>query len=249
MALRGLAGKRAIVTGAASGIGAAIAARLLSEGCRVLAVDINADALRATWHDADGQWLQTAVADVASDDGASTYVEAAATRFGGVDLFVNNAGIFRAGSITEMALADFDQVFAVNLRGVFLGLQAVLRQMQSQGQGGAIVNTASIGALGSAKGCGAYNASKAGVITLSKVAAHENGQFGIRVNAICPGQTDTAMLAQDAIGAAAERALRHPLGRVGQPADVADLAVYLLSDEASFHTGGVYLVDGGAMVS
>ena len=249
MNLNGLAGKRAVVTGAASGIGAAIVVRLLSDGCRVLAVDINADALNEVWKDADAERLRTFAADVASDDGAARYVAAAVSWVGGVDLFANNAGIIRTGTIAEMAVADFDQVMAVNCRGVFLGLQAVLRQMQRQAQGGAIVNTASIGGLGSAMGCGAYNASKAGVITLSKVAAHENGRFGIRVNAICPGQTDTAMLAQLGTEAANERALKHPLGKVGQPSDVANLAVYLLGDESGFQTGGVYVVDGGAMVS
>ena len=249
MRLSGLAGKRAIVTGAASGIGAAIVARLLREGCRVLAVDVSADALATVWSGADAENLRTFVADVARDDGAARYVAAAVSWVGGVDLFANNAGIIRTGTIAEMAVADFDQVMAVNCRGVFLGLQAVLRQMHAQGQGGAIVNTASIGGLGSAMGCGAYNASKAGVITLSKVAAHENGRFGIRVNAICPGQTDTAILTQLGAEAANERALRHPLGKVGQPADVANLAAYLLSDEAAFQTGGVYVVDGGAMVS
>jgi 3-oxoacyl-[acyl-carrier protein] reductase len=252
MALRGLAGKVAIVTGAAGGIGAAIVTRLLAEGCQVVAVDIDAAAAaRACPADAVDR-LEIVSADVASEAGTQGYVDAALRRFGRIDLFANNAGIFRGGAISEMDMADFDATVAVNLRGVFLGLRAVLRQMAAQRTGGAIVNTASIGPLRPASGCGAYNATKAGVVALTQSAAHENGSLGIRVNAICPGPTDTAMLAAAVAatppGDAAARRGTMPLARRGQPSEIADLVAFLMSGESSFITGASHVIDGGSVV-
>lgn len=185
MGLRGLAGKTAIVTGAAGGIGAAVVTRLLEEGCQVVAVDLQAEALGQALGARDR--LQLVGADVATEDGTAAYLQAAVARFGGVDLFVNNAGVFgERKPLVEMPVAAFDQVMAVNLRGVFLGLQAVLRRMIAQGRGGAIVNTSSVGALSSSPNCSVYNASKTGVISLTQVAANENGRHGVRINAVCP---------------------------------------------------------------
>jgi NAD(P)-dependent dehydrogenase (short-subunit alcohol dehydrogenase family) len=249
MALKGLAGKSAIVTGAAGGIGAAAVGRLLDEGCKVVAVDLAEEALRRALPAADPDRLLLVAADVATEAGAASYVEAAVRQFGGVDLFVNNAGVFgERKPLTEMSVAAYDHVMGVNLRGVFLGLQAVLRQMLAQGRGGAIVNTSSVGAYGAGQNCSAYNASKSGVLSLTRVAANENGKHGVRINAVCPGLTDTPMLGQ-ATNRAGELAAGYAIARIANPSEIASVMAFLLSEEASFVTGSVFVADGGLLLT
>lgn len=247
--LRGLSGKTAIVTGAASGIGAAAARRLLDEGCQVVGVDLKAQAAQAACAPADAERFLAVAADVATEAGCEAYVQAAVARFGGVQLFVNNAGILgKLTRIVDMEAGEFDRVMAVNLRGVFLGLRAVLRRMVEQGAGGAIVNTSSKGALKPPANTAAYGTSKAGILTLTKVAAIEHGRDNIRVNAICPGLVDTPILSPAYREREAEVCAGFPMPRFARPEEVAGLIAYLLSDEAGFQTGGAYSVDGGSVL-
>jgi len=245
MAFKGLSGKVAIVTGAASGIGAATAARLVEEGCKVVAVDQKTVTSTANLH--------SVVADVSTESGTDAYVAAAVKQFGGVDLLVNNAAHHGAKKpLAEITPAAFDLTMAVNVRGVFLGMRAVITQMIKQGRGGSIVSVASVGGLRSFPDLADYGASKRAVIGLSGAAAVDYGKHGIRSNVVCPGPIDTPMLraafnlppemtAEQLAPGFANQAI----ARIGRPDEVASTIVFLLSDEASYQTGGVYTADGG----
>jgi NAD(P)-dependent dehydrogenase (short-subunit alcohol dehydrogenase family) len=242
--------KVAVVTGAAAGFGRAVATRLAAEGARLVLVDRAADALAETAATIDG--ALPVVADVSQEADVDGYVQAATAAHGRVDLFFNNAGIEgRMAPMTELSVADFDRVLAVNTRGVFLGLRAVLRVMKPQGSG-AIVNTASMAGIRGAATFSPYVAAKHAVIGLTRCAALEGAPFGIRVNAVAPGHIDTRMARDltaqidpdDPAGVYQRTAAAIPLGRYGTAEEVASLVVWLLSDEASYLSGATHLIDG-----
>jgi NAD(P)-dependent dehydrogenase (short-subunit alcohol dehydrogenase family) len=252
-----LSGKRAIVTGAAHGIGRATALRFAAEGCHVLAADIDGAAGAALAAEAAATGLQLAFrqADVTDAADVSALVTEAEGRFGGLDTAFVNAGIEQVATDSD-ALAEeaWARVLAVNLTGTFLTCQAVIRAMLRTG-GGAIVTNASVAAFANVGRNVAYAASKGGVMALTRVLAIEYAARNIRVNAVCAGVIDTAMNARHRDRAedpdawmAAARAIT-PLGRLGTADEVAALALFLASDEAGFITGTGMLVDGGRVAT
>ena len=240
----GLEGRVALITGGAQGIGEACARRLVREGARVVILDV-ADALgRQLAIELGADYIRCDVSDSVDVQAA---VARAVERHGRIDILVNNAGIFKAADFLEVTEEDFDAVLGVNLKGSFLMGQAVARQMVAQGGGGAIVNMASIlGSVGFANAA-AYTASKHGVVGLTRVAALEYSSRNVRVNAIGPGFIETPMTAPIRSTDEGREMItaQHPIGRLGRPEEIADLALFLCSGAASFITGAYYVDDGG----
>jgi len=243
--------KVAIVTGAAGGIGLACARRFAAEGAKVVLSDI--DRARG---EAAAEEIQASGADalfVACDVGDKAEVDAlvasAVAAFGRLDCAVANAGIVHACDFLELEEADFDRVLRVNLKGAFLTGQAAARRMAAQGDGGAIVNMSSVNAVMAIPSITPYVVSKGGVNQLTKVMALSLADKGIRVNAIGPGSIGTDMVLQVNQDEAARRRLlsRTPLGRIGEPDEVAKVAVFLASDDASYITGQTIYPDGGRL--
>ncbi len=247
---RDFEGSVAVVTGAADGIGAATARRLHAEGALLALVDIRPEPLREVATELGGRTLALP-ADVGSEADVNRCIAATLAEFGRLDLAMLNAGVASTFvPLVETATADFDRVVATNLRGCFLTLRAVAREMVGARNGGAIVATASMFSLQGGAGIAPYAATKHAVLGLVRSAALELAASGIRVNAVCPGYIDTAMLRAaeelqgDAVAARASMEKLNAFGRYGTPAEVAALAAWLLSGEASYCSGGAFPVDG-----
>jgi NAD(P)-dependent dehydrogenase (short-subunit alcohol dehydrogenase family) len=249
-------GKVAVVTGGASGIGRATARALAAEGARVGIADLDepgGERVAAGIRQAGGDAFFRR-ADVRSLADLEAVVAAAADRNGRLDVLVNNAAISVAGSAGEMSEEDWDRVVDVNLTGVWRGMRVAIPRMLAQGGGGSIVNLSSVQAQMGFVGWAGYAASKGGIDALTRQAAVEYATAGIRVNAIAPGTIRTEMnegimaASPDPDAVMANWVAMHPVGRIGEPEEVAAVIVFLASDEASFVTGELLRVDGGLVI-
>lgn len=249
-----LYGKVALITGAASGIGRASALLFAREGASVAVVDMNEKGARnvADAITANGGQALFAPADVARAADCERAVRALAEKFGALHILFNNAGIIRRATVLNLSETDWDQVMEVNVKSIFLMSKFAIPLIEKSG-GGSIINTASGWGLAGGPKAAVYCASKGAVVLLTKAMAIDHGPQNIRVNCICPGDTDTPMLRSEALqlGAATARflqeAAQRPLGRVGTPEEIAQAALYLASDAASFVTGTALVVDGGGL--
>ncbi len=246
-------GKTAIVTGASSGIGKATAQRLAEDGASVVLVDINEDALQQALPATGGPHM-TIVCDVADELAVKSCIDTVLDRYGRIDVICNNAGmVCTHDPITDMDSDRMKRVFEVNLFGQIYFIKHSAKPMIAQG-GGAIVNTASVAGIRSGAGGNAYSASKAGVINLTQTTACDLGQYGIRVNAVCPGLIETGMT-KPVFDYARDKGKEHKLGsraelrRYGKPSEIASVIAFLASDDASFVTGQALAADGGNTAS
>ena len=237
----------AIITGAASGIGAACARRFAEEGAEVAGIDV-AEPPDDLVADLAPTGFDSWTLDVREEPQIAGAVAEAHSRFGHLDVLVNAAGVSGVGDVTNVAADDWDRVLDINLKGTFLVSKHVVPHMVSQG-GGSIINLASVEGLWAFPMQAAYNASKGGVVMLTKNMAIDYGAAGVRVNCMCPGLIDTPMtsiLKEPGFEQFYEQFVKlHPLGRAGRPEEVANLALFLASDESSFVSGAAITVDGG----
>ncbi|MFI0419614.1 SDR family NAD(P)-dependent oxidoreductase [Spongiactinospora sp. 9N601] len=260
--MRGLAGKRVLISGGSSGIGAATARRFLEEGARVVLGGLDQAEVDRTVGElstlsalsgSSGPAEVTGLAgDVSSESGAAALVDGAIAALGGIDVLVNNAGTAWREPFLEITPAHWDRIISVNLRGMFLVAQAAARHMVERGTGGVIVNMSSTNGLGGEADYAHYNASKGGVLLLTKTMAVELGRHGIRVNALCPGYIKTPLNSQISEGLADDFVSGYerdhiPLGRAGLAEEVAAGYAFLASDDASFVHGTELVIDGGQL--
>jgi glucose 1-dehydrogenase len=247
-----LSGKVAVITGAARGIGRACAERFLEEGCKVVMSDVDGGNLAKTAAELGHPHALRAVAcDVAKRSDIDLLVATAVNKFGRLDIMVNNAGVARNQDILEISEQDFDDVIAINLKGAFFGVQAAARQMIAQGGGGVIINMSSVNALLAIPTLATYAISKGGMKQLTSVAAVALAPHNIRVVAVGPGTILTDMVASAIFNSDAARQSvlsRTPIGRGGEPGEVASVVAFLASDDASYITGQTIYPDGGRLV-
>lgn len=245
--------KVALITGAGGGIGQAAVRKFVSEGAKVMLADINTDATQLLVDELGADHCACVAVDITQADQVENMVGACVERFGGIDVFVANAGI--EGEISDIIngdVANLDKVLAVNVRGVWLGLHYVIPVMRDGGGGSIMITSSGAGVKGSPN-TAPYNASKHAVIGLMRCAALECAAHGIRVNTVNPGAVETRMMESIENGFAQAGAgdfkslveAATPLGRYGQPDEIANMMVFLASDDSSYCTGSVYMVDGG----
>jgi 3-oxoacyl-[acyl-carrier protein] reductase len=240
-----LTGQTAVITGGAQGLGFAIAQRFVAEGARVVLGDVNLEATEAAAKQLGGETVAAAVrCDVTSADDVDTLVDSAVDRFGRLDIMVNNAGITRDATMRKMTEEQFDQVIAVHLKGTWNGLRKAAAIMR-ENKRGAIVNMSSISGKVGMVGQTNYSAAKAGIVGMTKAAAKELAHLGVRVNAIQPGLIRSAMTEAMPQRIWDAKLAEIPIGRAGEPEEVANVALFLASDLSSYMTGTVLEVTGG----
>jgi len=243
--------KRVFVTGSAAGIGRAIAALFIERGAKVIISDIDADAAGTTARELGAAGV--ANCDVTDENQVKAAIASAVDQLGGLDVLVNNAGIEIASPLVEQSTESFERIFKVNVTGPFVVLKAAIGHLVASG--GNVVNIASIAGVGGSPLLGSYCATKAALIQLTRVAAVELRDSGVRVNAVCPGFADTSMV--DRLRPNFEAATQVPFGdlvamkqgRLGTPQDIAEVTAFLASDKASWVTGSHYVLDGGLTAS
>jgi NAD(P)-dependent dehydrogenase (short-subunit alcohol dehydrogenase family) len=245
-----LDGTVAVITGAASGIGAACAHRFAQEGARIAGIDIAKPADGSAWKAAESVAPDSAfwTGDVRDEASIETIVGEIDERFGQIDSLVNAAGVSTGGAVDELDLAEWERVIGINLTGTFLISKHVVRRMKKR-RSGSVVNLASIEGLEAMESQAAYNASKGGVVLLTRNMAIDYGHLGIRVNCLCPGLIETPLteiLKMPELEAVRQKFVdSHALRRAGQPEEVASAALFLVSEDASFVSGAALTVDGG----
>lgn len=240
-----LDGKVAVITGAARGQGAAAARRFAEEGAKVLIADVLDDDGKALANEIGAVYQHL---DVTREEDWAAAIARAGDEFGPVTVLMNNAGILHFSELGKTTLADYERVIRVNQIGAFLGMRSVVEPMSEAGAG-SIVNVSSVEGLAGMPFLVAYTASKFAIRGMTKVAALELGAKGIRVNSVHPGMIDTKMVSDAAGGAEVDLSWvgkKVALGRVGQPEEIANVALFLASDESSYCTGGEFVADGGA---
>ena len=250
-----LADRVAVVTGAAAGIGRATAELFAEEGARVVLADVAMDAVQevaAGIRDAGGS-AAAVVADVSTEEGVESVVSAAEREFGPVDVLVNNAGVELKKLVEDTSLDEWNRILRINLTSAFLMSRRVIRGMKDRRRGVIVMNS-SVGNFIAATKSSAYGASKAGMMALARSLALEGAEYGVRVNAVCPGVIDTPMNERNLSRADDPEAMRRswyeitPLGRLGTPRDVAQAMLFLACDESSFVTGLPLVIDGGRLI-
>jgi len=246
-----LDGKVAVVTGAAQGMGRAVAERFAAEGASLVVVDVQADALETLAASLRDRCVEATarVADISNAEQVTTLIDQTVADLGRIDVVVNAAGILHPTRFDEMTVAEWDRVIGVNLRGTFLVMRAVYPHMKACGRGSIVNFSSTAGLTVSTLGGAHYTASKHGVMGLTKALAKEGGPFGVRVNAVCPGLIDTEMVRATI---APDQVRRYeagfPIGRLGTPDEVAELVLFLASERSAYITGAAFNISGGDLL-